>query len=92
MLFIEKCSNSSRSRDYWSTHYIHEYIYSIPYMQGVHYSRADIINVTSSTCVYIFFWQFWVNIPFKRTYYSIFGKECLVFGKEYVAPFQMYLS
>ena len=24
--------------------------------------------------------------------FSIFGKECLVFGKEYVAPFQMYLS
>ena len=29
---------------------------------------------------------------FKRKYNSIFGKECLVFGKEYVAPFQMYLS
>ena len=22
----------------------------------------------------------------------IFGKDCLVFGKEYVAPFQVYLS
>ena len=30
--------------------------------------------------------------PFKRTYYFIFGKYCLVFGKEYVAPFQVYLS
>ena len=28
-------------------------------------------------------------VPFKRTYYSIFGKECLIFGKENVAPFQM---
>ena len=32
------------------------------------------------------------HIPFKRTYSSVFGKECLVFGKEYVAPFQVYLS
>ena len=32
------------------------------------------------------------NNPFKRTYQFIFGKECLLFGKEYAAPFQMYLS
>ena len=29
---------------------------------------------------------------FKMTYYSIFGKECLVFGKKYVAPYGVYLS
>ena len=28
----------------------------------------------------------------KRTYYSIFSNESLLFGKEYVAPFQVYLS
>ena len=28
--------------------------------------------------------------PFKRTLYSIFGKECLVFGNTICCPFSMY--
>ena len=28
--------------------------------------------------------------PFKRNYYSIFGKECLVYGNIMCCPFRMY--
>ena len=31
-----------------------------------------------------------IKCPFKRTYYFIFGKECLVFGNIICCPFRMY--